>query len=125
MRRRFPGLWFGCVLLATSARGQGSEVPASPHLLQLDDVTVELPVVDGRRFGLVAGPTVFVAVDRTLPLIEISLAIRGGASLDPVGKSGLTYLTAAQMRRGGAGPWDADTFDDRVDDIGARLDAVS
>jgi len=101
------------------------ELPTHPHRLQFSEERIRLPTVTGRRIQLTSGPVVFLAEDHSLPLVEISLALPVGSFLDPSEGVGLSYLTATQIRRGGAGDLDADRFDDRADFLGVRLHTMS
>lgn len=100
-------------------------IPENPRQLQYPQRPVVLPSVENRRVVLTNGSVVYLAPDSTLPLVEISLASPVGSFLDPADQTGLAFLTGGQVRRGGAGDLDADGFDDRVDELGARIDTIS
>ena len=68
-----------------------------------------------------AGPVVIVEPSRDTPLVWFEIAIRGGASADPVGVEGL-HRHAALLARRGAGTRDRTALDDRLDSLGAMLD---
>lgn len=113
-------------LLSTASPASGNvEIPEHPRDLQFPDSPVQLPTAEGRRGVLSNGTVVYLAPDRTLPLVEITLALRAGSFLDPVDMAGLAYLTGAQIRRGGTDMLDADGFDDAVDSLGGRIDTVA
>ncbi|MBX3272693.1 MAG: insulinase family protein [Sandaracinaceae bacterium] len=71
-------------------------------------------------FRLPGGVPVFLEVSHALPIVDVDVVITRGSILDPVGREGLTRLTARLMRRGPAGV-DADVFDERLDRLGATL----
>lgn len=100
-------------------------IPPHPHALRFPSGTVHLPVAEGRRFQIAGGPTVYLAEDHTLPLVEITVALPIGSFLDPPDKAGLSYLTGAQLRRAGTARLSADEFDERSDDLGAQIDSVA
>ena len=54
------------------------------------------------------------------PLIAFSFAFRGGAVLDPDGKEGLATMATALLDEG-AGPFDAEAFKRRLEDLSIRL----
>jgi predicted Zn-dependent peptidase len=91
----------------------------------LEGTSAEIPQVSGRRVDLSSGAVAYLAEDPTLPLVEISLAVRVGSFLEPPDRTGLALLTTSQLRRGGSGALDADTFDDRLDFLGARIDTMA
>lgn len=53
--------------------------------------------------GEVNGVQVVVIQDSRLPLVNVSLVLRGGGDAEPPGKEGLAGLTAAMLRRGSEG----------------------
>lgn len=59
-------------------------------------------------------------IDRSLPLIQLSVSFVGGSISDPVGKEGLTRLLVRTMRRS-AGGRSAEAIDLAVDELGATL----
>jgi zinc protease len=67
--------------------------------------------------------------DRLVPVLALEFIFRGGATLDPVGKEGLTSFTAAMMTEG-AGDLDSQAFQKELEDrsisinFEAGLDAV-
>lgn len=99
----------------------------APHLraLEFPRSPVRLPAATDRRFVLESGPVVYLAEDHALPLVEITLALPAGGFLDPPGQVGLAYLTASLLRRGGGAGLDADNFDERLDELGARMDSLA
>jgi zinc protease len=100
-------------------------IPAHPRELRYPERSIALPSADGRRVELGEGIVVYFAPDRSLPLVEISLAIPVGSFLDPPTQAGVSLLTGGQIRRGGAGDLAADEFDNRVDDLGARITTMA
>ena len=76
----------------------------------------------GRRRGADAlTPIVIVEPSPDTPLVWFDVAIRGGASLDPLGIEGL-HRHAALLARRGAGRRDRAELDDTLDGLGAALD---
>ncbi len=70
--------------------------------------------------GALAG--LFVETSLALPLIGLSLSLKTGSALDPVGKEGVARLMARLIRRTGAGRTAVDT-DLLLDAMGASLGA--
>ena len=106
------------------SRGR-SRVPDHPSQLRFESRPFVVPEGERYRHVLPSGVVVYVAEDRSLPLVEIAIALRAGAWLDPPEKVGLAALTASMMRRGGAGELSPEAFDQQIDSLGARLRAVS
>ncbi len=118
----------GSIWVATTAQGRGRSVKgvvAHPSQLKFERRPFEVPDGDAFRHLLPSGVVVYVAEDHSLPLVEVTAALRAGAWLDPPEQVGLASLTAAMMRRGGAGELAADLFDERVDFLGAEMRAVA
>lgn len=68
-----------------------------------------------------AGPVVIVEPSPDTPLVWFDVAIRGGASADPIGIEGL-HRHAALLARRGAGTRDRARLDETLDSLGAALD---
>ena len=66
------------------------------------------------------GLTLFVAVEKALPLVSFQLVIKGGSNQDPADKPGVTSLMFNMLEEG-AGDYDALAFSDRVADLGASF----
>ncbi len=116
-------LWLVGGSFASAA--QESSIPANPFELRFGARNIQLPQVDGRRREITGGPVVYLAEDHTLPLVEVTVALRGGSFLEPPQQVGLASLTGALVRRGGTGLRSADRFDNQVDDLGARIQTFS
>ena len=113
------------VLAAGVAAAQSAPegpIPARPELLRFEPLAFAAPDREGRRFELGRGAVAYMEPDRTLPLVEITVAARVGAFLDPPGREGLARLTGTLMRRGGTERLSPEELDRRVDDLGATLD---
>ncbi|MDH3625138.1 MAG: insulinase family protein [Myxococcales bacterium] len=61
-----------------------------------------------------------VESSNVLPLVDVEIAFRVGSLQDPIGKEGLAQLTGQLLRRGPHGI-SADSFEDRLANLGARL----
>ncbi|HSN26911.1 MAG TPA: pitrilysin family protein [Kofleriaceae bacterium] len=71
------------------------------------------------------GPAVIIEPSPDTPLVWFDIAIRGGASADPIGTEGL-HRHAALLARRGAGTRDRAALDETLDSLGASLEiAVS
>lgn len=66
------------------------------------------------------GIEAWLVEDHALPVVSIRFAIRGGAALDPPGKSGLAAMAAALLDEG-AGSYDTAAFKTRLEDLAADL----
>ncbi|HEY6002391.1 MAG TPA: pitrilysin family protein [Anaeromyxobacter sp.] len=81
-----------------------------------------IPLPPIHREALPNGLRVIVAERQGVPLAAVRLVLRGGASLDPRGRSGLAHLTALTARRGTRRRTGAE-IDLAVESLGADLGA--
>jgi predicted Zn-dependent peptidase len=98
-------------------------IPAHPSELRYGPLDFDVPDAAKYRHQLSNGVPVFIAEDHALPLVSLSVTLRGGAYLDPAGKPGLAMATGSMLRRGGAASMSAEQFDERVDFLAANLNS--
>lgn len=95
-------------------------LPAHPDQLRFKPIEYTPPVAKDYRTVLSNGMVVYIAEDRALPLVNISLLVRTGGYLDPEGKEGLAALTGSQMRRGGSKSLSAEALDEKLEFLAAQ-----
>lgn len=66
------------------------------------------------------GVKAWLVEDYTVPLVSMDFAFIGGGALDPAEKPGLSYLMSGLYDEG-AGPFDAQAFQERLDDTAVEL----
>ena len=66
------------------------------------------------------GLKILLVEDHSLPIITLSFSFKSGTSQDPQGKSGAMNLMSALLDEG-AGDMDAVGFQDRLEDLAARM----
>jgi zinc protease len=66
------------------------------------------------------GTAAFVEESRALPLVSIVIALRSGSAHDPLGKEGLSRITARLLRRGCEGQVSRE-IDDAIDRLGSEM----
>jgi len=86
----------------------------------LPPVMAARAAVDIQEVKSDSGVTAWLVEDYTVPIIVARFAFRGGASQDPTGKEGITNLMTGLFDEG-AGDLDADTFQERLDEVGAEM----
>jgi zinc protease len=104
--------------LALSAAGQS--IPDNPEKLTFKPITFTVPRAADYRLPLKNGMVSYVAEDRTLPLVNITLLVRVGSYLEPPGKEGLAALTGSMIRRGGTKSLTAEQLDEKLDFLAAQ-----
>jgi predicted Zn-dependent peptidase len=106
--------------LLAAAPAASQEVPAHPDQLTFAPIAFEPPAAKDHRVVLKNGLVVFIAEDRALPLVNVSITLRVGSWLDPPGQEGLASLTGSQIRRGGTKSLTAEELDERLDFLAAQ-----
>lgn len=66
------------------------------------------------------GIEAWLVQDRSVPVLALQFAFRGGTALDPKGKEGLAELTVDLLDEG-AGDLDSQAFQGKVQDLGAQM----
>lgn len=107
-------------VLAALAAPLQAQVPDHPDKLLFQPLSFTPPSARSHRVVLKNGMVAFVAEDRTLPLVNISLTVRTGSYLDPEDKYGLAAMTGQQIRRGGTKSLSADQLDEKLDFLAAQ-----
>lgn len=106
---------------APPARPPVAAIPAHPDQLKFKPVEYAPPSAAEHRVALPNGMVVFIAEDRTLPLVNVSVLVRAGAYLEPAAKEGLAGLTGALIRRGGTRSLSAEELDEKLDFLAANV----
>lgn len=83
---------------------------------------LKLPPIE--RHALSNGVKVLLVGMHEVPVVEVILALRAGATADPAGREGLAAMTAGMLDEG-AGGKDALALADAIDFLGARLSAAA
>lgn len=97
------------------------QIVERPEQLAFKPIVYEPPRAKDARVVLNNGMVVYIAEDKTLPLVSINLTMRVGSYLVPTGKEGLAGFTGAQMRRGGTRRLSAEALDERLDFLAAQV----
>ncbi len=109
----------GALLLAPAARG----IPPHPDQLTYPKFTYQPPSAKEYRTVLKSGPVAYVAEDRELPLVSVSITLRGGTYLDPAGKEGLAELAGYLLARGGTKSMTAEQLEERLAFLAAQFNS--
>jgi predicted Zn-dependent peptidase len=101
-------------ILAAAGPAAAQVIPPHPDALQFKPIAYTPPAPAEHRVALPGGMVLFVAEDRTLPLVSLTVMIHTGSYLEPEGKQGLAALTGQQIRRGGTRSLSAEELDERL-----------
>jgi zinc protease len=96
-------------------------IPQRPEQLQFPPLEYQPPHPNEFRVVLSNGPIAYVATDRELPLVNLSVLVRVGNYLDPQGKEGLADLTGYLLSKGGTRTRSAEDFEERLAFLAAEF----
>ncbi|HNQ72009.1 MAG TPA: pitrilysin family protein [Verrucomicrobiota bacterium] len=96
-------------------------IPARPEALQFPPFHFQPPHAATYRVPLTSGPVAYVAEDRELPLVTITLSVHTGDWVEPPGKEGLTDLCGQLLTRAGTAHRTAQELDERLAFLAANL----
>jgi len=113
------------VLACVSAfSARAGSVPSRPEELKFPPLAYEPPDPKAFRVQLKSGPVAYIASDRELPLVHLSVLVRTGDYLEPEGKESVADLTGYLLARGGAGSKTAEELEERVAFLAAQLESA-
>ncbi len=98
-----------------------AEIPHRPEQLTYPPFTFTPPSAKNHRAVLSSGPVVYLAENRELPLVNLSLVFRGGTYLDPAGKEGLSELAGYLLTRSGTATRTPEQLEERLAFLAAQL----
>ncbi|MEY3276835.1 MAG: hypothetical protein RL153_2103 [Verrucomicrobiota bacterium] len=96
-------------------------IPDRPEKLQFPELRYEPPNPASHRVQLASGPVAYLVPDRSLPLVTVTVLVRSGGYLDPVGKEGSAEFTAGLLVRGGMASKTAEQLEERLAFLAAAL----
>lgn len=115
MIRHYLGLFCICLLLAACAPATS----VRPDQLSFPDLVFDFPTVEYQRLN--NGMHLFLLPDHELPLVELSVTVGGGSSLDDPQKAGISSLFASVLESGGAGERSPQQLEDELERLAAEL----
>ena len=98
-----------------------ADIPAHPDKLAYPTMTFTPPSAKDFRAVLPSGVVVYLAENRELPLVSLSLVFRGGTYLDPAGKEGLSELAGYLLSRSGTKARTPEQMEERLAFLAAQL----
>ena len=123
MQTRIATLLLAALALALPAFA--ADIPDRPEKLTYPQLNYSPPDAKQFRVPLKAGPVAYVVPDRELPLVNISILVRTGDYLDPVGKEGLAGITGYMLARGGTASKKAEDLEERLAFLAANLNSAA
>ena len=108
-------------LIAPLQMVRSADIVDRPEKLSFPPLKYDAPVPGQYRVQLKSGPVVYIVPDHERPLVNVTVYVRTGKYLEPVGKEGLAELTGWLLTHGGAGTNSAAQLEERVAFLGAQL----
>jgi len=96
-------------------------IPDRPEKLTFPPFVFQPPKAEPYRVPLKSGPVAYVAEDRELPLVNISISIHAGDWVEPEGKEGLTDFCGSLLTRAGTEARTAQELEERLAFLAANL----
>lgn len=119
--RAFANLAAVTALVVAASAPALAQVPAHPRELKFEPLSFTPPEAAKHRRVLKNKVPAYMVEDHDLPLVTVTVLVRGGSYLDPKGKEGLASAVGSQMRAGGAGAYSAEQFDEEADFLAANI----
>ena len=113
----------GCQAPQPSTSRSRAAFPDRPEKLTFPPLKYEPPTPADHRVQLQSGPVAYLAPDRELPLVNISIFVRTGDYVAPAGKEGITDLCGYLLTKGGIRSKSAEELDERLAFLAANLNS--
>lgn len=110
-----------CFAAMSAVSALAGGIPDRPEKLKFPPLTYEPPQPSEYRATLKAGPVVYLAPNRELPLVNLSILVRSGDYLEAEGKEGVTELTGHLLTAGGTKSKTAEELEERLAFLAANL----
>ena len=107
--------------VSKSAATGATTIPDRPEKLSFPPFVFTPPKTDQYRVELKSGPVAYVAEDRELPLVTISIIVRTGDWVEPEGKEGLTDFCGSLLTKAGTESRTAQELEERLAFLAANL----
>ena len=118
-----PTLFLAAALALSACAGPAAAagIPDRPEKLAFPAFSFTPPSAATYRTPLASGPVAYIAEDRELPLVTISITLRGGTYLDPSGKEGLADLAGYLLSKSGTKSYTAEELEEKLAFLAANL----
>lgn len=101
------------MLIYAPTAGAG-DIVDHPEKLKYDKLKYEPPEAKDYRYQLKCGATAYIAENREMPTVDLSIQFQTGSVYDPVDKAGLADMACYLMRNGGVEGMSAKELDERL-----------
>ncbi len=112
-------------VVPTTAPPPGEALPASWKDLRYEERRFELPSGPAARRTLGNGMRAFIVPNEGDPSVRVSARVLGGSAEDPIGKEGLSEITASMLADAGIPELPPEALKEHLEDLVASLDTAS
>lgn len=112
-----------CCPSTTQTTTPKTDIVAHPRKLSFPPFTFQPPKADPYRVQLKSGPVAYVAADRELPLVTITISIHTGDWVEPAGKEGLAGMCGSLLTAAGTESRTAQELEERLAFLAANLNS--
>lgn len=105
---------FTAGLLLSTPVVAAQEIVDHPDKLKFEELNYKPPKPADYRHKLKCGATAYVAENREVPTVQVTVLVRTGSMYEPVEKAGLSDMTGYLMRNGGVEGMSASELDERL-----------
>lgn len=110
-------------LAASAPPAVAADLPSRPEQLKFPPLKYAPPKAADYRVKLANGISAYFAPDRAIPLVTVTVLMRVGPDLDPVGKEGLASTMVHLLTRSGTPAMTAEQLEERLAFLGAQLES--
>jgi len=123
LRRLFASGALTALACVVAISAGAASVPNRPEEIKFPPLAYEPPDPKEFRVQLKSGPVAYIAADRELPLVNVTIFVRTGDYVEPQGKEGLTDLASYLLVRGGTKSRTAEELEERLAFLAAELES--
>jgi predicted Zn-dependent peptidase len=107
--------------MSTAPNAWADDIVDHPDKLKYKELKYQPPKPNDYRHQLKCGATAFVAEDREVPTLQVTVLVRAGSMYEPVDKAGLADMTGYLMRNGGVEGLTVAEFDEQLAQLAAEI----
>ena len=100
---------------------QAGDIVDHPDKLKFKDLNYKPPKAKDYKHTLECGATAYVAENKEVPTLQVTVMVRAGSMYEPVDKAGLADMTGYLMRNGGVEGMTASELDEKIAQLAGEV----
>ncbi len=100
---------------------QAGDIVDHPDKLKFKDLNYKPPKAKDYKHTLKCGATAYVAENKEVPTLQVTVLLRAGSMYEPVDKAGLADMTGYLMRNGGVEGMTASELDEKIAQLAGEV----